>query len=115
MTNIHMIQQDVKFTGYMEDNYAFRLVQSSYLSFPSNVINCSLSIIQKTLRRKDMQGPGNWISSLGAGINRVSYNGTQVLFDAWMQAFGVDSSNDLRSFISPNISYITVVAIAECE
>ena len=124
MSSIYIIQQDFSFADSpLLEHVPNKIARQSAFSFPSNVIGCSLTISNlDALRSRIYEGriaeAGNTWTSFGAGIENVSYLGTQVYFTAWMQllafiaAGGIDED---AGFMCPLTAHLTIQAIAECE
>lgn len=126
MSSLYTLTQDIRFNKSVTTNptspgpgNVFNVVtQVGYFSFPSNVINCSITISQNTTNQASQSSGNSGISYLGAGVDNITSVGNQVHFTAWMQALTFNSNGDnfdLIKFLDPNISYLTLMAFAECE
>jgi hypothetical protein len=123
MSSIYMVQQDISFADLpLLDMFPNKLIKQSAFSFPSNVIGCCLTLSSLGGLRsiiKDgvvIESAGTW-TCFGAGIQDVSYLGSQVYFTAWMQLLCFDGGgfHDGAGYACPITSRLTIQAIAQCE
>jgi hypothetical protein len=97
------------------DNPVIMLKESGIFSFPSNIINSSLTISECDYGAY----AAKYLSYLGAGVDHISFDGNQVSFSAWMKYTSVNKTTDnkdkIMSFLSPLTSYMVVNVVANCE
>lgn len=127
MTSIYMIKKEILFNGFQPTPGSInKMVAQDSLYFPTNVKGCGISIAQNSFicfghsTEPDITAQVHCnVQTLGVGIENISYNGTQVIFSAWMQLLGIkvvdDAETEEWTCLNPHTSYITIEAIAECE
>lgn len=130
MSTVYMSQQLIRFAdNQLIQGYPNKLVEQGIFSFSSNVIDCSLSVIQSSLHHVSTNSLNfvdvpqlpdvEKLSCIGVGIDNIAINGVNVNFTAWMQALSISGAANtpqtVESSLSPVTSYLTVLAIAQCE
>jgi len=123
MATIHMFEQVVDFKGNspLSPEFFNKLTTQSSIIFPSNIIDCSLtvkdfSISNASLSTKSgisISNDEDTMSSIGWGVEDWNYIGNKVFFTGWMQLLRFNSKN--KNVPYPQDSYLTVLAIAQCE
>lgn len=121
MSTIHMIEQVVNFRGdsSLSPGFLNKLTTNSSIIFPSNIINCSLTVKDFSFGSAHLNSQGVFQSidvepnSLGWGVKNINHLGPQVFFTGWMQVLYIYESN--KTVPDPTNSYLSVLAIAQCE
>jgi hypothetical protein len=116
MSTLQMVKKEVQFYKTDVSWDPNRLSSQNSFVFPSNVIQCSLSLAGSNFLRYDGDSKVKTVAAgdfmfLGAGITDISIVGVQVTFTAWATLF----NKGLAASFSPDETYLTVQAIAECE
>ena len=123
MSTIHMVEQVVDFKNNSSLNKGFfnKLTNSSSFLLPSNVISCSLMIKDFSFSNAKLTTSSavvipsgtDGINSLGWGVEDVSTLANRIFFTGWMQVSRFNGEDE--GIPEPNDSYLTVLAIVQCE
>ncbi|MBL4653828.1 MAG: hypothetical protein JKY53_13340 [Flavobacteriales bacterium] len=104
----------------MTSKYFNTLKTKSSIIFPSNVVQCSLTIKDFVFSNGVLDGttlktpdPSGGMNAVGWGVESIDYIGSQVFFIGWMEVLSFDGYN--VSVANPYNSSLTILAIAQCE
>lgn len=122
MSNIYMLKKEISFGGLPQyRDVRNRLSRQDIFVFPSNVIQCSLTITNLDALRCSISSLGvqtqkaGTLGFFGAGVEGVSYIGPQVHFSAWLKFLQIDNDGDSNVSVASDCSFLAIQAIAQCE
>lgn len=127
MSSLYIQEQSLYFDQELPQYARFfnKIKTRSSITFPTNIINCSIIVKNFYLENADNDTsdnpyptpPGDGkVYELGWGVEDVDFLSNQAFYSGWMKLISFEANTNTNfSLPNPKNSYLRILAIAECE